>query len=78
MIGHSILCKHNQENWCCKFGEGWAYAYIETVKKNDANKLSEEIKSMKAHMEILKNTVSDKMQEKQIMVTIECLHQKIL
>ena len=55
--------------------EGCAYAYIETVKKNDVTKLFEEIKNMKAQKEMLNNTVSalsdTRMQEKQIKVTIK-------
>ena len=47
---HPSLCKYFQEKGCCKFGEGCAYAHIVIVKKNDVNKLSEEITNMKAEM----------------------------
>ena len=75
------LCKYFQENGCCKFGEGCAYAHIETVIKNDVNKLSEEIKNIKAQMDILKNTVSalsdKRMEDKVIMDTVYCLQKYI-
>ena len=51
------------------------------VKKYDINKLSEEIKSIKAQIDILKNTVSAlsdmRMEEKVIKGTIDCLQKDI-
>ena len=52
------------------------------VKQYDINKLSEEIKSIKAQIDILKNTVSAlsdmRMEEKVIKGTIDCLQKRYL
>ena len=42
----------------CKFGKGCSYVHRENVNKGEINELTEELKNIKAEMNVLKNTVN--------------------
>ena len=55
---HPRLCKYFGENLRCKFGKECSYIHRENVKKKEMNEVNDELKNIKAEIDVLKNTVN--------------------
>ena len=55
---HPRLCKYFGENLRCKFGKECSYMHRKNVNKKEINELNDELKNIKAEIDVLKNTLT--------------------